>query len=187
MYGLCPYSGKSLSSASGVSGSAAIHSLGPERRVVVVPPYDVELVEIAGAHDAQLGLQQPESFARELRAGLRPGSPLRGRAVEQGRPADARPDRGEQRQPFALAVLRTIDPAHELEVFSDEQRPQQRRRDHARLPYFCAKKGSIARSRPSTSAIAGTEMRQSCTLSFFCAAFTAAERAPCVDSSGLIT
>jgi hypothetical protein len=45
----------------------------------------------------------------------------------------------------------------------------------------------MARSSPGTSACSGTEMRQICTLSLFCAAFTSAESAPYVDSSGLIT
>lgn len=53
--------------------------------------------------------------------------------------------------------------------------------------YLSAKKPPIAARSPSTSACSGTEMRQIWTLSCFCAFLTSAERAPCVDSSGLIT
>ena len=61
------------------------------------------------------------------------------------------------------------------------------RRPFAPYAYFCAKKPFIAASRPSTSAFSGTEIRQICTLSCFCAFFTSADSAPCVDSSGLMT
>ncbi len=54
-------------------------------------------------------------------------------------------------------------------------------------PYFTSKKRPMTPTSASRSAPSETEMRQIWTLSFFWAAFVAADSAPWVDSCGLIT